>query len=494
MAMKWFRFAFCVLIISGCQDVGLDDGSPAVTTSPYQGKLEIFFENDFLCVGQSSKIHAVQVSPWKEIPLSEIIFNPLKAEEGTISSSGVYTAPFNLTKIQTIKISAKFKNGASVSLSGEIQIFPKGLFPNTGVRSIEYQLGIYRPFAKLENGDLVFGSSRDMMYASLASTKEMMRVSPDGKLIWAKDLSPFNSIYLKAKRGKIFSVGGAENMGIKAFVLDESGEIILDFPLNFKGFIRSFFVNDAGDLYFLVKDYEKKINQIIAFNDLGELLFEKNFLQEIAEIQLTTDGTIIGMAREGENESSKQVLFSLDPDLENFKVVYEEKLDWPYVVDSYFLLPDNRIGIFKLIDKKSLSDTQWIVDILNIDGTEVIKNKIIHESTPGVQRNTEAFLNNVKERDLDQITNVLITKDSSVFIAGFSYNQTNAFLEIVNMDNEDHWYYPLVSSEDLGIYPVSFIEKEELLIYTVDIGGKVKSFVLDKNLDFDPCAFPAYWN
>lgn len=467
--------------------------------SLYEGSLGIFLEHDMLCEGQSSKIHAVQLNPWKEIPLDEVIFNPLGEGNGTISASGEYATPNIISEQRIIKINGKFKNGAPGSLTGEIMIFPKGLFPGTGVKPINYQLGISRSYGILDNGDLIFGSSSNMMHASLPSTQELIRVSPEGKLIWRVDTSPLHIGGIWLANGKIFSIGSSvDDLGNtkarKAIIFDQDGGVIREFPLPYQEYNMVFAGIISGISYFLFKDYEEKINLIVAMDDNGETLYEKSFSVNIEQIQITSRGDLIGMARIGENQLSNQALFTLDPTLENYTVVYEEKLEWPYAVDIFHLLPNNQLGLFKLIDQKSLGDTQWVVDILNFDGSVVFKNKVIHRSTPGVNQNTEPFLNNVKERDLDQITNILIAKNKEVFVAGLSFNQTHAFIEIVNMNNGNHWYFPLKPIGGLGVYPVSFIEYEGMVIYTLDNGGKVYSFILDRNLNFDPCAYPPYWN
>ena len=475
---------------------GVEDNT--VPVSPYAGTLAIFLEHDFLCEGQSSRIHAVQLDPWLEIPLTEIEFTSLGTGDGIISASGNYTAPENVSEKRIIKFNAKFKNGSKGALSGEIQVFPKGLFPKTGVKTIPSQLGLNRPYAVLSNDDLVFGSSHSMMHASTASNHEIIRVSPLGEVLWRTDLGTFNSRFIQVKSGKIYSAGfGQNDQGPalkKGFILNEAGEILKEFPIDEEGNIFSMLVGNSGIIYFLIRDFEKKTNLILGLDEEGKNLLKKSFDLPIDGIKLNSEGLLIGSGKLGENESSKQVMFSLNKDLENYRLMYEEKLEWPYVSSPFYILPNDQIGLIKSVDKKAQGDTQWIINILNSDGSVFIKNKIIHQSTSGVGGNSEPYLNNIKQRDLDQISHVISTKEGQVYVSGLSYNQSVGFLEIVNLSGENHWYYPLNEAIGLGTYPVSFIEHEGMLIYTIDEGGKVLSFTLDKNLNFDPCAYRPYWS
>lgn len=471
-----YFLGFLLLLFNSCQDAELE---PFITT-----EYGLLFENEGLCAGSSTKVRVLKTGTYQEIPISDIEFEPLPSEKGTITSLGIYTAPssVNLDNM-SVAIQARFKKGGPEIIMGIIYNNPKDTSTDTWVKGAAPELAERWRYSIFENGDFLFTNPVRGWGSQPNPTYELVKFSKEGKLMEKKTLGSGFSIFAKIKGEKVYSLGYKNQNPFNTLsvdIFDENLNSLSQFFLP-AGQADLFDVDDSGYIYAGI--WEEFDRVLVKIDEKGELVWKSNLGFEFLSLRVDSEGNTFGLVRIPE-DPDKEALVKINKDGEEEWVVPTGRNATESVL---FLTKDGNVGLGnELIIGSS---NAWVQNLYNQYGELIIGNKVMIESF-----HLENAAPTIRLFDIANIHEIFVSKEGEVFYVGTGSSGTAvSYIYIVSSSGQYWNWWNSVSLGSSYLYPIGISEDEDGLVLLANAGNEFTSFRVRKNLTFNHCLYPPYW-
>lgn len=472
-------FALSLVVLFGCGDKF--EQEPYVT-----GEHAIYFEHTSVCLGATTKARLVKTGSNKELPMSEIVFEPLEPQYGTISPSGIYTAPNSLPGNLPILIKARFKKGGLEIVTGGLSLLPTGLHPETWTKPATTELQGKWQFDQFENGDFLFTNEPQGWGSTPNPTYELTQISIDGTLKEKKTFGSGYSKFAKIRKDRVYVAGYKPNVvfgGSVITVFDNQLNQLLEIIIP-ESSIEAFAADYSGHIY--VHTWEDFGKSIYKIKEDGTIIWRSQLGYDFLSLEVFEDGKIAGLVRD-KGDLDKEALILLN---ENGEEIWLKPTGRRATESSLFLLPNEQIGLASEMPYNELNPQIWILDRFTKDGAQVSKN--------------ETFLNSYKHdpsihpteqlRILGPIHHVKVSSQGEVLVVGVSSWGSNLqYLHVASSTGKIWSWWQMTSSNFSFILPYGISEVEDGFVVLAQVGGSYTSFKLSKDLSLNPCLYPGFF-